>query len=1080
MLQVKDTVEKYLELSDWRVKENSTVSYSIGGLILSNSGALTANYWLDEVYTKEIGDAHKNASIHIHDLSLLSGYCAGWNLKQLIEEGLGGVEGKITSKPAKHLSSLCNQMVNFLGILQNEWAGAQAFSSFDTYLAPFVKADNLTYKQTKQAIESFIYGVNTPSRWGCVKTDTEILTKEGWKNVNELKKGELIYSYDMNKNIILTPLTEIVRKMNVSGIMHKWSTQGYCQTVTPEHRCIVNKFNSNELVIKTSEKLTENKTIQSMPLTVKGIDTEGINLSDDEIKLASIIYTDGGLDFRKNKIHKVKIFKSKNRKKGYNEIINVLNNLNIKYSQIEKTGAFNSCVTHFVIYGEDARRIEKLVGQKNKIEERFYNMNERQAMLFLKEWSIFDGNYEKFKLQCDNDDIVNSIQRIAINAGRTTHVLIADKGNKKPTTYVKVNKAKSCTPKLKIETYDGEVWCPNVAKTGTAIFRDSDKNVFISGNCQAPFTNITLDWTVPADLADLPAIVGGKECDFTYGDCKKEMGMINKAFLEVMLQGDAEGRGFQYPIPTYSITQEFDWAETENNKLLFEMTRKYGTPYFSNYINSDMSPDDTRSMCPLTEDTLVLTKSSKGIYSRQIKELYHCQKTNGSKYQVFDGGKWCDAIVTKQVKQKVYEITLSNGSVVKMGEYHLQPVKDKGDILAKEIKENDWIPFNKQSIVDNRDGRLGKNPNYCLSLPKRKNYSVFFDEDDNYNYYRVESIKEINYEKDLYCFEVDNENHLFMLSNGMITHNCRLRLDLRELRKKSGGFFGSGESTGSVGVVTINMPQIGYLAKNKEDFYKRLEKLMDISAASLDIKRKFITKQLEGGLYPYTKRYLGNFDNHFSTIGLVGLWEAYLNLKSETKIRYKDFAENVLNFMRNKLSDYQEKYDALFNLEATPAESTAYRLALHDLNNYEQIITSGTKGDPYYTNSSNLPVDFSNDIFDSIEVQDVLQPLYTGGTVFHAFHGEKLSDWKDAMTLVKSLCHKTKIPYYTISPIYSICSEHGYLEGEVWECPKCGKETEVYSRITGYYRPVKNWNIGKTQEFKERKTYDLESTVKEL
>ena len=599
-LDYKKLVDNYLKALDWRVKENSTVTYSVGGLILSNSGAITANYWLSEVYDKEIADAHRNAEIHIHDLSMLTGYCAGWSLKQLIQEGLGGVTGKITSSPAKHLSTLCNQMVNFLGIMQNEWAGAQAFSSFDTYLAPFIKVDNLSYKEVKQGIQSFIYGVNTPSRWGT----------------------------------------------------------------------------------------------------------------------------------------------------------------------------------------------------------------------------------------------------------------------------------------------------------------------------QAPFTNITLDWTVPNDLAELPAIVGGKEMPFKYKDCKKEMDMVNKAFIETMIEGDANGRGFQYPIPTYSITKDFDWSETENNKLLFEMTAKYGTPYFSNYVNSDMEPSDVRSMC------------------------------------------------------------------------------------------------------------------------------------------------------------------------------CRLRLDLRELRKKSGGYFGSGESTGSIGVVTINMPHIAYLSKNKEEFYARLDRIMDISARSLKEKRNVISGLLDAGLYPYTKRYLGSFNNHFSTIGLVGMNETCLNAKwiqkDLTAKESQEFTVEVLNHMRNRLSDYQEKYGDLYNLEATPAESTSYRLAKHDKEKYPDIITANESGTPYYTNSSHLPVGYTDDIFTALDIEDAFQTLYTSGTVFHAFLGERLSDWKNAALLVCKISENYKLPYYTLSPTYSVCSKDGYIAGEVWKCPKCGADTEVYSRITGYYRPVKNWNAGKTQEFKDRKTYSIEeiktpvSTVAEI
>ena len=588
ILDYKDVVNSYVKVEDWRVKENSTVTYSVGGLILSNSGAVTANYWLSEIYDEEIAEAHRNADIHIHDLSMLTGYCAGWSLKQLIKEGLGGITGKITSAPARHLSVLCNQMVNFLGIMQNEWAGAQAFSSFDTYLAPFVKVDNLSYPEVKKCIEAFIYGVNTPSRWGT----------------------------------------------------------------------------------------------------------------------------------------------------------------------------------------------------------------------------------------------------------------------------------------------------------------------------QALFSNITLDWTVPDDLAELPALVGGVEMDFKYKDCKKEMDMVNKAFIETMIEGDSNGRGFQYPIPTYSITKDFDWSDTENNRLLFEMTAKYGTPYFSNYINSDMQPSDVRSMC------------------------------------------------------------------------------------------------------------------------------------------------------------------------------CRLRLDLRELRKKTGGFFGSGESTGSVGVVTINMPRIAYLSANKDEFYARLNHMMDIAARSLKIKRGVITKLLNEGLYPYTKRYLGTFENHFSTIGLIGMNEVGLNanwLRADmSDPRTQEFTKEVLNHMRERLSDYQEQYGDLYNLEATPAESTTYRLAKHDRKRWPGIKTAGKPGDtPYYTNSSHLPVDYTVDIFDALDIQDELQTLYTSGTVFHAFLGEKLPDWKAAASLVRTIASNYKLPYYTLSPTYSICKEHGYLAGEVKVCPHCGAKTEVYSRITGYYRPVQNWNDGKLQEYANRTEYDI-------
>lgn len=552
MLDISATMDGYLSQSDWRVRENANINYSLGGLILHNSGTVTANYWLKQIYPKDIADAHGDADFHIHDLSMFSGYCAGWSLRDLIREGLGGVPDKIASKPASHLSTLANQMVNFLGILQNEWAGAQAFSSFDTYLAPFVKADALSDKEIKQSLQSFIFGVNTPSRWGS----------------------------------------------------------------------------------------------------------------------------------------------------------------------------------------------------------------------------------------------------------------------------------------------------------------------------QAPFTNITLDWTVPADLRDKPAVVGGKELDYTYGDCKPEMDRINKAFIEVMLEGDASGRGFQYPIPTYNITRDFDW-DSPNAELLFEMTSKYGTPYFQNFVNSDLNPGDVRSMC------------------------------------------------------------------------------------------------------------------------------------------------------------------------------CRLRLDKRELRKRGGGLFGADELTGSIGVVTINLPRIGYLSRNEKEFFDRLDDLMDKAKSSLVIKRKVIQRLLDAGLFPYTKRYLKTFDNHFSTIGIVGMNECLQNFFSPSVTTAtpegQAFAMKILSHMRGRLADYQEETGDLFNLEATPAESTSYRLAKHDKERYPDIITAGTE-EPYYTNSSQLPVGYTQDIFDALDLQEELQIAYTGGTVFHIFVGEAIADWRACAQLVKTIACSYRIPYFTISPTFSICPVHGYLSGEHFFCPLCAEK----------------------------------------
>jgi ribonucleoside-triphosphate reductase len=568
MLDINSTMDGYLSQVDWRVKENANVNYSLGGLILHNSGTITANYWLKNIYPEEIAAAHRDADFHIHDLSMFSGYCAGWSLRQLIAEGLGGIPDKISSKPASHLSTLVQQMVNFLGVLQNEWAGAQALSSFDTYIAPFVRKDGMGEADVRQCMQSFLFGVNTPSRWGS----------------------------------------------------------------------------------------------------------------------------------------------------------------------------------------------------------------------------------------------------------------------------------------------------------------------------QAPFTNVTLDWTCPADLRDKEAVVGGRGTGFAYGECQAEMDLVNKVFIELMLEGDAMGRGFQYPIPTYNVTKDFDW-DAPNARLLFEMTAKYGTPYFQNFISSDLDPGDVRSMC------------------------------------------------------------------------------------------------------------------------------------------------------------------------------CRLQLDKRELRKRGGGLFGSDELTGSVGVVTINLPRIGYLAKrsrerrSRDDFYARLDGLMDLAARSLEIKRKVVSRLLEGGLFPYTRRYLGSFDNHFNTIGLVGMHECCLNFLGagiETE-EGRAFSLEVLAHMRERLQEYQVETGQLFNLEATPAESTSYRLAKHDKEKWPEILASG-RDEPYYTNSSQLPVGYTSDIFDALDHQEELQASYTGGTVFHVFLGEAPEDWRPVRDLVKAIASGYRVPYYTISPTFSICPVHGYLAGEHFACPRCKAEKE--ERIRGEIRSL--------------------------
>lgn len=1235
MLDYKTVVDSYVKEADWRVKENSTVTYSVGGLILSNSGAITANYWLTEAYDAEIARAHRDADLHLHDLSMLTGYCAGWSLRQLILDGLGGIPGKITSSPARHLATLCNQMVNFLGIMQNEWAGAQAFSSFDTYLAPFVREDKLSYNAVKKCIESFIYGVNTPSRWGCVDAETEVLSTTGFKKYDELKEGDSIYTWKDGQLQVNRVNKVIVKPFN--GKLHSYRVGKYNQTVTPNHRVLVQKHNSNECKIKLSEEIFNVKTPYSFPVQLADSAIPDIPLSVEEIALAAMVYTDGHIEMRKESVHKVAIYKSP-KCVGNEELCRICDQLHLKFVLSRGKGNFGE-VNKYTFYGEHARRIIELTGNtKTCIDEKFLRMSAKQATVFLQTWATFDGDEDKLKLQCYNQTIADQIQQIAILAGYTSYFVRRNK-----TFYVKLRKTANVIPTKREEVpYDGVVWCPNV-ENGTAIFRKNG-NVYISGQTQAPFSNITLDWTVPKDLAGQNAIVGGELMEYTYGDCQEEMNMINRAFIEIMLEGDADGRGFQYPIPTYSITRNFDWSDTLNNRLLFEMTAKYGTPYFSNYVNSEMEPDDVRSMCPLYGKERVLVKTDYGqrFHVSTVENLYNSKRTS-KEYVILHNGVEKRAKLNCFKNQSFYRVNLINGHSVVLSTNHTN-LTLAGLKRTDELLTSDYLPFNTavyigeglsyedglmvgafmgdgslrddytitlslnrttkakllekvlniarerygarvrlydledncvnvcltskmlRGLIDEfvvgtsinkvlkaecinysiefREGILAgwmatdgniksrriytaskeaveslsiltasigmttnisvddrsysetfsDNPVYSVriyaSTSLQHTYSDVFIKRDGYIWFRIKSIEKYPVQDGRgYCFEVLNdEEPYFMLPSGLVTHNCRLRLDLRELRKKSGGFFGSGESTGSIGVVTINMPRIAYLSKDIDDFYIRLGKLMDIAARSLKTKRDVITKLLDEGLYPYTKHYLGTFANHFSTIGLVGMNEVGLNAnwlgKDMTDSKTQEFAKDVLNFMRNRLSDYQEQYGDLYNLEATPAESTSYRLAKHDVERYPNIKTaaqpengSNENRTPYYTNSSHLPVGYTADIFEALDAQDELQTLYTSGTVFHAFLGEKLSGWKAAATLVRRISEQYKLPYYTLSPTYSICRQHGYLTGEVYTCPHCGKPTEVYSRITGYYRPVSNWNAGKTQEFKDRQVYQLDSSI---
>lgn len=753
-VDVASSMNEYLDRSDWRVNANANQGYSLGGLILNVAGKVTANYWLSEVYPPAVGEAHRNGDVQVHDLDSLSGYCAGWSLKSLLIEGFNGVPNKVSSNPPRHLSSAVGQMVNFLGTLQNEWAGAQAFSSADTLLAPFVRKDAMSYDDVLQCIQELVYNLNVPSRWGT----------------------------------------------------------------------------------------------------------------------------------------------------------------------------------------------------------------------------------------------------------------------------------------------------------------------------QTPFTNLTFDWTCPDDLKDEVPVIGGDFMDFTYGDLQAEMDMINKAYIEVMTAGDASGRVFTFPIPTYNITKEFDW-DSENAQALFEMTAKYGVPYFQNFLNSDMKPGDVRSMCPLTGDTSVLVRSSRGVRVATIQEVVNDSLAKGTEYQVWTPKGWASAKPVKTPMTDVYEVSLSNGDVVKMGEDHLQPVRGMGTLSARDLKVGMWLPYNKDAVD------FGTSFEY---QPSRGDVGV---SDEDFGYSHIVGIKNLGYlaNEHLYCFEVDNSDHLFMLASGLVTHNCRLQLDLRELLKRGGGLFGSGEQTGSIGVVTVNMARLGYVHKgDKAGMFARLDELTDLAKESLELKRVVVQRHMDEGLYPYTRRYLGTLNNHFSTIGVNGINEMIRNFSDDeyniADERGRALAVEVLDHIRGRMVEYQEETGNLYNLEATPAEGTTYRFAREDKKRFPGILQAGSQEEPYYTNSSQLPVGFTDDPFEALELGDELQTKYTGGTVLHLYMSERMSSAESCKQLVKRALSSFRLPYITVTPTFSICESHGYLTGDHETCPTCGQECERWSRVMGYFRPVKSFNIGKKGEFKER-TFFEESRI---
>ncbi|MBR0420274.1 MAG: HNH endonuclease [Erysipelotrichaceae bacterium] len=1198
VLDYKNLVEGYVNSVDWRVKENSTVTYSLGGLILGNSGAVTANYWLSEIYDQEIAEAHRSAAMHLHDLSMLSGYCFtgdtrvktldgnNYSFKEMVEKGINNLwiyaydleNQKIV--PAKAINPRITRKVDKL-IKITTCGGKEILCTEDH---PFLLRDG-TYCKAKNlrpntSVMPLYVGENNPR----------------YNFINQVWYGD-----GKKKGYVHRWVAEqmLGRKLEQNEVVHH--IDGNKKNNSPENLEVIDDVTHRSMEILKTMSTEKWKEANKISVTNR-------NKSDEMRNVVS--------SFAKNRIRNVDgTFASF----AYNENVDV----------------------NHEAYNHSVRKVETIY-LDTPVD--VYDMTVPGFENFALDAGIFVHNCAGWSLkQLIQEGIAGVGGRISSKPASHLSTLCNQMVN---FLGIMQNEWAGAQAFSSFDTY----LAPFV-KADNLDYKEVKQCIqsFIYGvntpsrwGTQAPFTNVTLDWTVPEDLAELNCVVGGKEVDFKYKDCKKEMDMVNKAFIEIMMEGDADGRGFQYPIPTYSITRDFDWSETENNKLLFGMTAKYGTPYFSNYVNSDMKPSDIRSMCPLhkNEKVLVMDDNSGEFHVSIVENLYNGNKKN-KEYSILLNGEVKRAVLNRFDNLEFRKIKLINGHEIVLSTNHLNLVYGNKIKRTDELTTKDYLPFNltpyigenmtynqgymigtflgdgslkdeysitlslnnttkvgvmanvisiaqkefgakasihnigdncvnvtltsnmlrsliedyvtgkaldkdlnikcinrsldfRKGIIDglvDTDGTRAKSRIYTSSeklknsictvlasmgLPTRVTvddrkasdggkysdtsiycvkyyqptcqnaYGDIYKKADGYQWFKIETIEKLpaTYISSIgYCFEViDDDEPYFMLPSGLVTHNCRLRLDLTELRRKNGGFFGSGESTGSIGVVTLNMPRLAYLAENEEDFYKRLDHLMDVAARSLDTKRKVVSNLLDNGLYPYTKRYLGSFDNHFSTIGLVGMNEACLNAKwlrkDLTDPDAQKFTKDVLNHMRERLVKYQEMYGCLFNLEATPAESTAYRLAKKDKELYPDIIvaTEGS-GDPFYTNSSHLPVSFTQDVFAALDIQDELQTLYTSGTVFHCFLGEKLPDWKAAANLVKKISDNYKLPYYTMSPTYSICPDHGYITGEHFTCPTCGKKTEVWSRITGYYRPVQNWNNGKVQEFKQRNEYDpAEST----
>jgi ribonucleoside-triphosphate reductase (formate) len=1280
-----ELIEKYIDEIDWQVKENANMTYSLQGLNQYATSYISKKYWLNKIYPEKIREAAKNQDFHIHDLNLLATYCSGWDLHDLLFRGFGGVSSKVESKPPKHFRPALGQVVNFFFTLQGEGAGAQAMSNFDTLLAPFIRKDNLDYKQVKQSMQEFVFNCMVPTRVGfqCLSQDTEILTKKGWKNYNEVEEGELIKTFNIDKKIIEEKKVKKIFKRNYEGKMYRVLNRIQDQLISPGHRMVRKKFNTENYCLETVEDVLKLKTSQIVSIAADNNNKE-IELKDEEIKLIAWIISEGSMEAKGN-WRRVMIYQSREKnKEKYEEILSLLKKVKLKYSLQEGIKSLGDSVMQIRFDADNSKKILRWFDKNDSIKripKKITEMSQRQSRLFLETYIKGDG-HEGCKITVSDKNILNDLQRIIVNAGygfTTAERMSSGVGNKLLYILRIIRKQETRIREIKKVNYSGVIWSVNTDNE-TVIAKRNGK-VFITGN--TPFLNISLDVRVPEFLKNQPIIIGGEPQKETYGDFQKEMDIFNKAFYEVLMQGDAKGRVFTFPIPTISITKDFDW-ENETLDKMWEATAKYGINYFSNFVQSDMNPEDFRSMCcrlrlnnqelikrggglfgsqPLTgcydEQTEVLTENgwkffkdvegNEKVYTlsednnielhkpfnyfeyKYDGEMYkfkaksfdllvtpnhrmvvdrmkdkkrtfiEAQDFKPSSYFIPKGGVW------KGIEKELFTIpsvkilkgigpktTISQEKITLIRKMREEGItfqeisrefdydkvtifnvckKDnygQGGVTVKEImpdvkiEMDDWlrffgiwiaegctdnekialnhgyrtiisqnegevkeeienllkrmpfkysierrgeqvkfIIFNKQLWTYLRqfgnkyqkfiprelknlskrqikilfdwmvmgDGHVRKTTgqiNYWTSSKKladdiqemvlklgwmatssrRKKKSSFFEgrkinsgfvynigiQQTNYYRFRKNNISKEYYKGNVYCLEVTN-NTLFVRRRGKVS------------------WCGN-----SVGVVTINIPRIGYLSKTKEDFYKRLTEMMDLAKESLELKRKVLDNFIEKGLYPYTKHYLTSvkkmrgsyFGNHFSTIGLIGMNEALLNFmgKNIATKEGKDFALEVLKFMRDRLVHYQEETGNLYNLEATPGEGASFRQARTDRERYSDIITAGTKEAPYYTNSVHLPVNYTDDPFEALDLQDELQQAFTGGTVIHLFLGERVRTPETAKNIVRRVFDNYHLPYITLSPTFSICSNCGYIKGESPYCPNC--------RIKGPKKTIKN------------------------